>query len=113
MKFSTRWRGSASWPIYATDIARSAEDMLGFTREKGTKGESAKRVAARRFAIGYLANSDQVCGPEGRPHNKHVSAIAQALFPGLDVSDRVLERGRERALMMDDRIELWLFPEVA
>ena len=95
------------------ELARSSENMLGFTREKGTKGESASRVAARRFAIGLLANGIKYTNPKGRPYNDHVRKIALALFPGGDVSDRMLERGRERALLMDDRIELWLFPEVA
>ena len=92
-------------------ISPATPKAAGFTREKGTKGEAAKHAATRRFAVGYLASQIKYAA-ERRPHNKRVGAIAMALFPGADVSDRVLERGRERALgMLDDRFELWLFPE--
>jgi hypothetical protein len=95
-----------------SDIARNAEGMLGFTRHRGTKGKSAKREASGRFAIGHLAYMIKGMDPKKRLHNDHVRAIARVLFPGTTVTDRALEGGRERAMRMDDRIELWLFPEV-
>ena len=76
------------------DIARYAEDRFGFTRHRGAKGEpsNARQRAGSPLATWPTGSSGPP--PRARPHNDQVRKIAQALFPGARVSDRVLEGGR-------------------
>ena len=71
-------------------------DLFGISRQPGLTLEEQDE-AARRFAIGHLAHLIVVYDSQHRKHNEHVALIAQALFPGDLVTDRVLDRGRDRA----------------
>ena len=53
----------------------------------GGSDEIEQEKAARRFAIGHLADWIKTMDPKGRAHSKHVIALASALFPRDDVPE--------------------------